>query len=186
MANVIEPAGTGRAKCRACGRVIGKGELRFGEVLPNPFGEGETTYWLHLYCAAYKRPEQLLPLLEARAAEPAEPMVADAQHLIGIAKSGIEHHRLPRIAGAERSPTARARCRHCGEPIDKGLWRLALHMFEDGRFQPSGFIHAVCARAYFGTAELDERIRHFSSGLSEEELGEITGELEKAPPISAS
>jgi hypothetical protein len=94
MANVIEPAGTGRAKCRACGRVIGKGELRFGEVLPNPFGEGETTYWLHLYCAAYKRPEQLLPLLEARAAEPAEPMVADAQHLIGIAKSGIEHHRF--------------------------------------------------------------------------------------------
>ena len=42
MPHVIEPAPTGRAKCRGCGEKIGAGELRFGESLPNPFAEGES------------------------------------------------------------------------------------------------------------------------------------------------
>ena len=32
-----------------------RGELRFGERLPNPFAEGEMTVWFHPLCAAYKR-----------------------------------------------------------------------------------------------------------------------------------
>ncbi len=56
MPHVFEPAPTGRAKCRGCGRPIEKGEARFGERIPNPFAEGETTLWFHPLCAAYKRP----------------------------------------------------------------------------------------------------------------------------------
>ena len=52
MPHVFEPAPTGRAKCRGCGRAIAKGELRFGERLPNPFAEGEMTLWFHPLCAA--------------------------------------------------------------------------------------------------------------------------------------
>jgi hypothetical protein len=46
--HVIEPASSGRAKCRGCDRPIAKGELRFGERQPNAFGEGEMTLWFHL------------------------------------------------------------------------------------------------------------------------------------------
>ena len=45
MPHVFEPAPTGRAKCRGCGRPIAQGDLRFGERIPNPFAEGETTLW---------------------------------------------------------------------------------------------------------------------------------------------
>jgi len=67
MTHVIEPAKTGRAKCRGCDRPIAKDELRFGERVANAFGDGETTLWFHLQCAAYKRPEPFLEALEGRA-----------------------------------------------------------------------------------------------------------------------
>ena len=65
MPHSIEPATSGRAKCRGCGRPIDKGELRLGERLPNPYAEGEMTLWFHPTCAAYKRPEALLEALAA-------------------------------------------------------------------------------------------------------------------------
>ena len=67
VAHVIEPASSGRAKCRSCDQPIAKGELRFGERQPNAFGDGEMTLWFHLPCAAYSRPE---PFLEAHGAAP--------------------------------------------------------------------------------------------------------------------
>ncbi|HSB61314.1 MAG TPA: PARP-type zinc finger-containing protein, partial [Vicinamibacteria bacterium] len=66
MPHVIQPATTARAKCRGCGERIGAGVLRFGESLPNPFADGETTHWFHLDCAAFKRPEPFLEAVEAR------------------------------------------------------------------------------------------------------------------------
>jgi hypothetical protein len=67
--HVFEPAASGRSKCRGCGRFIARGEIRFGECLPNLFGEGEMTSWFHLKCAAYKRPQ---PFLEALGEQPAD------------------------------------------------------------------------------------------------------------------
>src|SRR5262245_58246039 len=64
MPHVFEPASSGRAKCRGCGNQIEKGTLRFGERIPNPYAEGETTLWFHPVCAAYKRPEAMLETLE--------------------------------------------------------------------------------------------------------------------------
>ena len=60
MLHALEPAASGRAKCPGCAQPIQRGELRFGERLPNPFAEGEITLWFHPLCAAYKRPEPLL------------------------------------------------------------------------------------------------------------------------------
>jgi len=42
MPDVLQPAPTGRAKCRGCAKPMTKGELRFGESVANPFAEGET------------------------------------------------------------------------------------------------------------------------------------------------
>jgi hypothetical protein len=169
--HVIEPASSGRAKCRGCDRPIAKDELRFGERLPNAFGEGEMTLWFHVPCAAYTRPE---PFLEASAvAGVAESAVA----LQPAARFGLGHRRVPRIHGAERASTSRARCRQCRELIDKGEWRIPLVFFEEYRFEPSGFIHAGCAQAYFDTIDIVDRIRHFSPALDETDLADLARAL---------
>jgi hypothetical protein len=157
MPHVLEPAPSGRAKCRGCGQAIAKGEIRFGERLPNPFAEGEMTLWFHLRCGALKRPE---PFLEALSSTDVAPEDADA--LAAEARLGVQHRRLPRLDGAEAAPSGRARCRHCREPIEKGSWRLRLVFWDEGRFQPSGFLHATCAADYLGTADVIDRARHFT------------------------
>src|SRR5215510_11720286 len=134
--HVIEPAATGRAKCRGCGGRIAAGETRFGEGVPNPFGEGDTTHWFHIECAAFKRPEPLLEALQARSGD-----LEGRERLTAEARRGVDHPRLARIDGAERSPSARAQCRSCHQAIDKGAWRIRLVFYEEGRFQPSGFVH---------------------------------------------
>jgi Poly(ADP-ribose) polymerase and DNA-Ligase Zn-finger region len=166
VAHIIEPASSGRAKCRSCDRPIGKGELRFGERQPNAFGDGEMTLWFHLPCAAYSRPE---PFLEVHNSAP----TAELEPLAAAARFGIEHRRVPRLHGAERATSGRAHCRSCRELIGKGEWRLPLVFFEDYRFNPGGYIHARCAQAYFETVDLLDRLAHFAPELDDGELAEI-------------
>lgn len=60
MAHTIEPAASGRTKCRGCGEPIAKGELGFGERLPHPFADdGDMTLRFHILCAANKRQESI-------------------------------------------------------------------------------------------------------------------------------
>jgi hypothetical protein len=176
MAHVIEPASSGRAKCRCCDQPIAKGELRFGERQPNAFGEGEMTLWFHLRCAAYARPE---PFLETR---PEAPLEAELESLGAAARFGVAHRRVPRLHGAERAASGRAHCRRCRELIAKDEWRLALVFFEEYRFNPGGYIHARCAREYFETVDLLDRIHYFSPELREQELTEVATALATATP----
>ena len=181
MPHVFENASSGRAKCRGCGHAIAKGELRFGERQPNAFGEGEMTLWFHLRCAAYKRPE---PFPEALSGSEgvARRDIADAGELRAAAEFGIAHRRVPRIDGADRAPTGRARCRHCKELIDKDSWRIALVFFEEYGFQPSGYIHAACALEYLETTDVLERVRHFNPKLGAADLKELAGALAAPNP----
>jgi len=174
MGHTIEPAASGRAKCRGCRQAIPRNELRLGERLPNPFGDGEMTLWFHLLCGAYKRPE---PLLEAM--ETCEEAIADRKSLQEAARFSAEHRRLPRLDGVQRASTGRARCRSCRELIAKGLWRIPLVYFEDGRFEPSGYIHVPCAHAYFGTTDVLSRMRQFCPDLPDEDLADLAKELAK-------
>jgi poly [ADP-ribose] polymerase len=176
MAHVIEAAPTGRAKCRGCGRNVAAGELRFGERLPNPFADGETTHWFHLDCAAFKRPE---PFLEALA-ERAEPL-DDKERLESDARSGVAHRRLPRIDGAERASSGRARCRSCRELVAKDAWRIRLVFYEDDRFVGSGYVHVRCARAYFETVDVLPRLQRFAPELGADDLKEIQEALLTVP-----
>jgi len=172
MPHVFETAPTGRAKCRGCGEKIAAGELRFGESLPNPFAEGETTHWYHPDCGAYKRPEPFLAALEASAEPP-----PDHERLRAAAQSGVLHRRLPRIDGAERAATGRAQCRHCKETIPKDGWRITLVFWEEGRFNSAGYVHVRCAPAYFETADVLPRVRRFARSLGDEDLKGIEAEL---------
>src|SRR5688572_31124075 len=143
MAHVIQPAPTARAKCRGCGQPIAKGTLRVGEHLPNPFGEGEMTLWFHVACAAYKRPEVFVETSRSTR------LIEDAGALEAAANRGLEHRRVARIDGVQRAPSRRSHCRQCRELIEKGLWRIRIVYYEEGRFAPSGYIHLRCAQAYF-------------------------------------
>ena len=172
MPHVFELASSGRAKCRGCGQAIAKGELRFGERLPNPFGEGEATLWFHPLCAAYRRPETILDVLAD-----APPSGADRAALERAARSSSAQRRLSRIAGAERAPSAQAKCRHCKERIEKGTWRIRLVFFEEGRFMPSGFVHLDCRKAYFEDHDIRDALLHFSPDLGDDERAELTGKL---------
>jgi hypothetical protein len=172
MPHVFEPASSGRAKCRGCGRLIAKGELRFGERMPNPFGEGEMTLWFHPLCAAYKRPEAMLQTLaEAPQAAP------DAATLERAARASSAHRRLPRIDGAERAPSSQAKCRSCKQRIERGTWRIRLVFFEEGRFTPGGFVHLECRKEHFEDHDVRDPVLHFSPDLSDEERGELSRSL---------
>jgi len=172
MPHVIETAPTGRAKCRGCGAKIDAGALRFGEALPNPFGEGDTTHWFHLDCGAFKRPEPFLEALGGR-----EEPLDGKEGLEAAARAGIDHPRLVRVDGAERSPTGRAECRHCREAIPKDAWRVRLVFWEEGRFNAAGFVHVRCAPAYFETGDLLPRVRRFAPALTDEDARAIEAEL---------
>lgn len=175
--HTIESAASGRAKCRGCGRAIAKGELRLGERIPNPFADaGLATLWFHLRCGAYKRPEILLEALEATSET-----VRERETLKTLAECGVEHRRLPRVDGAGKAPTGRARCRSCRETIDRHTWRIGLVYYDEGQFAPSGFIHVACAPAYLGTADVIERIRHFSPELTDDDVAELRQRLEAGP-----
>jgi hypothetical protein len=174
MPHTIEPAKTGRAKCRGCGEPITAGSLRLGERVPNPFGDegSETTLWFHIACAALLRPEAFIETIASTTET--IPDRGTLEHEAGL---GVAHRRLPRATTAGRAPTGRATCRSCKQLIEKDAWRIALIWFEDGRFSPSGFIHMKCAKEYLETIEIFGRLKHFSPGLSEGELAEIRKEL---------
>jgi hypothetical protein len=176
MPHVFGAAPTGRSKCRGCGEPIAKGEVRFGESLPNPYAEGEITHWFHPLCAAYKRPEVLLEALAAGAD------VADGDKLGQSARRAMEHPRVPRIDGAERAPSGQARCRHCHELIERGAWRIRLVFHEEGNFAGGGFVHLHCRGAYFETDDILEQVLHFSRGLGADERAALAREFDRSPP----
>ncbi|HSF14290.1 MAG TPA: hypothetical protein VLK65_01910 [Vicinamibacteria bacterium] len=175
MAHSIEAAASGRAKCRGCGRPITRGDLRLGARLPNPFdAENELTLWFHLLCGAYTRPDAFL---EA-ASETKEPLI-ERDKLESQAKLGLEHPRLPRLRSVERARTGRSTCRSCREAIPKDAWRIALTFYDEveGRFSPGGFLHINCAKEYFGTAQIVDRLTHFTAGLERDQVEEIVSLL---------
>lgn len=168
VAHVFETAPTGRSKCRGCARLIERGELRLGERVPNLFAEGETTLWFHPLCAAYKRPQTVLDALAQRGEG-----VPNRENLERAALASVAHPRVSRVDGAERSPSAQAKCRHCHEPIERGSWRIRIVYYEEGRFSPGGYIHLGCRKAYFETDEVGDPILQFSAALSDTEREEL-------------
>ena len=170
MTGLFELAASARSRCRGCGEPLSKGDWRFGERLPNPFAEGEMTHWFHPMCAAYKRPESML---EALASEPGAP---DREALERAANASKAQARLSRIDGAERAK-GNAACRSCREPIPRGEWRIRLVFYEEGQFNPSGFIHFGCRKEYFETEDILEQLLHFSHALDDAARAELAAAL---------
>lgn len=172
MADVIEAAKSGRAKCRGCGDALPKGELRFGDEVDNPFGDGTAHHWFHLSCAAERRPDKLLAVLDVADVE-----VPDVERLRAVAQAGVDNPNLVSVKRAERAPTGRARCQQCREKIDKGALRVALEREDDMGMAAVSYIHLRCAPDRIGSAGLLDKLRRVSTQLSDEDLTELEARL---------
>jgi hypothetical protein len=126
------------------------------------------TLWFHPLCAAYKRPQPLLEVLEQTTES-----VADQENLRQAALKSVANQRIPRIDGAEKSRSGQAKCRNCHEPIPRESWRIRVVFYDEGRFAPGGYVHLGCRTAYFETDEVLEPVLHFSPALSEPERAEL-------------
>lgn len=174
MGDVFETAASGRAKCRGCGQKIDKGDLRYGEAVPNAFGAGEARHWYHLTCGAQRRSESFLAALEAHEGD-----LPDRSELERWAELGVAHPRWCRFARVERAASGRARCRHCHETITKDGLRIVVEWVEDGMVNAAGFVHVGCAGAYAGTTDaLLQRFQRAGSDLTDEEWEVVEKDLE--------
>lgn len=187
MPHLVEPASSGRAKCRACKETIGKGALRLGEEVPNAFGEGQATHWYHLVCGARRRPEAFLQAWTARQGiGPVEgedlesiPSPAEAAQMVAGAEKAQLYPRLTRFVKVHVAPSGRARCQGCRKLIEKGMLRFVLERIEDGMVSGGGFVHVACAREYAGSVDgIESRVRPLSE-LNEAEWSEVLTALEE-------
>src|SRR5689334_18877992 len=123
MANVIEEAKSGRASCRTCKKTIGKGELRLGVEVQTQFSDTPSMQWHHVMCAAAKLPAELKEALAAYEGEVPNRAELDQAMEEAIKKGGAKPAGFPYT---DRAPTGRAKCMQCGEPIEKGSFRVAV------------------------------------------------------------
>lgn len=177
MPHIIEPAKSGRARCRKCKQAIAKGELRFGEEVVNAFSDGgEMTFqWHHVTCAAERRPEAFAEALAAFAGE--VPDRAALEQLVAAARAKQKPAAFPY---AERAPSGRSRCLSCGEPIAKGDLRIAVERKVDtGAFvgASAGYLHPHCAAAHTEDPDLLVALRANNRTLTEDELAQLAESL---------
>lgn len=177
MAHTIEIAKTGRAGCRACKTPIAKGELRFGEEVPNAFSaSGEMSHqWYHLPCAALKKPQQLKTALAAFTGE-----VPDRAELEKTLEESAKKLKPSTFPYAERASTGRSKCQQCGEQIAKGTLRVAVEReVETASFRTAGagYLHPKCAKEYTKDDQLLEHIKTNATALAPADLEELAKEL---------
>ena len=170
MPDVLEPAVSGRSRCRGCGAGIAKGAPRFGECLANPYADGDTMIWYHPMCAAYRRPEPFLAAL-------ATSDLVDRDVLCEAARFSLAHRRVCRIGTLERAPSGRARCRGCRQLIPRDALRIPLLFYEEGMFNASGFVHLECAPGYFDSSDLLQCLQHFTPQMDPADLREAAAVL---------
>lgn len=178
MAHMIEEAKTGRASCKICREKIEKGQLRFGEEVPNMFSADAASYaWHHMACAAKKKPHELREALAAYAGD-----VPDRAELEAAIEEAAKKVR-PKPAGfpyAERAPTGRSKCLVCEAMIEKGELRVAIEREVDagGMVNKSaGYLHPKCAPEGVEDAELLEKVKRNSRGLAAEDLAALAEAL---------
>ncbi len=181
---VIEGARSGAAKCKTCRRKISKGRLRLGVLVDGFFGPGYM--WHHLECAARRqlgRVEEAYALESWKEAKVPPKEVPPLEELREIKRKADEQRasrkELPYI---EIDPSGRARCKQCGEPIEKGSLRVAVakeaRFGDQVRVGPM-IVHPRCTQAAISRDEvatemegLAEALRENSEGVEPGSLGE--------------
>jgi ribosomal protein L37AE/L43A len=177
----IEEARSSRSRCRTCKRKIDKGLLRIGVLLEGPYGTGYL--WHHLTCAAKRRFEDVE---EAYAAEAWEKGAVEPPSLESLAKlrekAEEQKKNKKELPYAERAPSGRAKCKHCGETIEKDAFRVVLGRdVQFGNQIRTGPInvHPSCVPAELMAEDCETEIEGFEDALKANSSGLTTPELEE-------
>jgi hypothetical protein len=182
---IIEGARSSRSRCKTCRRKIDKGGLRIGMLIEGPYGTGYL--WHHLRCAARRRFEQVQEAYEAEAWKEAKepptklPSIEELRkHMEELVERRDKRREIPY---AEIDPSGRAKCKHCGEPLEKGNLRVVLGRdVEFGGQVRTGpvHIHPRCVGAELQeehcATEVDgfaEALRANSSDIPADKLDEV-------------
>ena len=163
MSNMIEPAKSGRAKCRGCGEKIEKDTLRYGN-----FDEQWESYkWFHLPCGAA---ENLAGFMQA--VEDYDGEIEDLDAILVKAKEAARGKGFPRV---EVASSGRSSCLLCEEKIaPKGTLRVVVEREVEGFGKRPAYLHLGCA-AGFLEADSDELTDLLieNSILTEEQADEV-------------
>jgi hypothetical protein len=198
---VIEGARSSRSKCKTCRKTIDKGTLRLGVLIEGPYGIGYL--WHHLNCAAKRRLDDVEEAYAAEAWKEAKEPPSNVPSIEELRKVNEEAEEKkaskPKLPYVEVDPSGRAKCKQCGETMEKGSLRVVLgREIEFGsqyRTMPIQ-VHPRCvaleiAREDCATegAGFADALRANSQGLSGEQIDAVlqeVGELEEeeeAPPF---
>ncbi len=125
---VIEGARSSRSRCKTCRRKIDKGVLRLGILIEGPYGIGYM--WHHLNCAARRQFDRVQEAYEQEAwlnAKEAPTKLPGIEALQLQQQKAEERQKTKKdIPYLEIDPSGRAKCKHCGEAMDKGSVRVLL------------------------------------------------------------
>jgi poly [ADP-ribose] polymerase len=182
MANVIEEAKSGRASCRTCKKAIAKGELRLGIEAQTQFSDTPSLQWHHVLCAAAKLPVELKAALAEYPGDVPNRAELDAAMEDALKKGSAKPAGFPYV---DKAPTGRAKCMECGEPIEKGSFRVAVEReLEVGgnATRGAGYLHPKCVPANLENVggSLDEMVEGLraNSRITEAELDGVIADLE--------
>jgi len=184
----IEEARSSRSRCRTCRRKIEKGKLRLGVLLEGPYGTGYL--WHHLTCAAKRRTDDVEAAYQEGAWE--EGLEVPPLDSLRALREKAEAEKAARKEPpyVERAPTGRAKCKHCGEAIEKGSLRITLarevSFGNQTRSNPIN-VHPRCVAAELQGEDcltevdgFEEALRANTRDLAEEDVAaalELVGEL---------
>lgn len=177
----VEAARSSRSRCRTCRRKIDKGTLRLGVLLEGPYGTGYL--WHHLRCAAKRRLDDVRAAYEREAWEEGldVPPLAELEKLEEKAREARANRR--EAPYAERARSGRSKCKHCGEGIAEGAWRVVL--LREVRFgnQVRGTpinVHTGCVAAELRAEDCLTEAEGFEQALRANSQDLAPAELEEA------
>jgi hypothetical protein len=184
MANLIEEAKSGRASCRTCRKAIAKGELRLGVETQTQFSDTPSMQWHHLLCAATKLPAELKAALDEYSGTVPNRAEIDAAMEQAAKKAAAKPAGFPYV---DHAPTGRAKCMQCGEPIDKGSFRVAVEReleVAGNVTRGAGYLHPRCVAENLENVggSLDDLIEgvRANSRLPEDELDGVIADFEQS------
>ena len=179
MSHTIEPAKSGRAKCRKCREKIDKGDLRFGHALASQFSDEPAYQWYHLKCAAEKVAADLATTLSTYTGD-----IPDRAEIDELISQNRRKQKPTTFPYADIASSARSSCQVCETKIEKGEFRVAIEREIDaGGFtrMGAGYLHVNCAREYEDTPDdLVDEIRRNSISLEESEIDDVVQQLDAA------
>jgi len=181
----IEKARSGRSKCKGCRRPIQKDKVRIGILIEGPFGPGYL--WNHLGCAMRHRPDDV------------EQAYADEIWEEGLEVPSLESLREEASKAEEKkkekkeppyveiAPTGRSKCKHCGEAVEKGAFRIAIlrnvEFYGQVRSGPIN-VHPACVAKELEADDcaterdgIEDELRENSKGVDAAQIDAAIGEM---------